>query len=304
MSRPGVVSAVSLAMLGVLIAPPAFAQWLHYPVPGTPRTRDGKPELTARAPRTREGKPASLRHLAALGRPVLQQHRGGSETRRRPAVGRRDLSAAKRGLRQRQHGSAVSAIWSRRDHHALRRRQDRPDAFAGRDSLERSHISPGPHGWPTAAEGSESHLDGYSVGRWEGDTLVVESTGFTERVWLDYDGHPHTEALRMIERYRRRDFGHLDLGVTFEDPGVYSRPWTVTVPLDLFPDTELLEAVCKENEKDFARMSSRPEGQAIVGFKVPRDTLAGYAGAVPDPEKGARQAGCHLAVGRFVVPGH
>ncbi len=128
---------------------------------------------------------------------------------------------------------------------------------------------------------------GYPVGRWEGDTLVVESSGFTERVWLDYDGHPHTEALRMIERYRRRDFGHLDLSVTFEDPAVYARPWTVTVPLDLFPDTEPLEAVCKENEKDFARMSNRPAGQAIVEFKVPRGTLAGYAGATRSGKRSA-----------------
>ena len=88
---------------------------------------------------------------------------------------------------------------------------------------------------------------GYSVGHWDGDTLVVESFGFNDRTWLDTSGHPHTEALRMTERYRRRDFGHLDLEVTLQDPAVYSRPWTVAVQAELAADTELLEYVCNEN---------------------------------------------------------
>ncbi len=127
---------------------------------------------------------------------------------------------------------------------------------------------------------------GYSVGRWEGATLVVESTGFTDRSWLDYDGHPHTEALKMIERYHRRDFGHLDLAVTFDDPGAYARPWTVSVPLELFPDTELLEAVCRENEKDFSHMSAKPAGQQSAAVAVARDVLAKYAGAYEIEDKG------------------
>ena len=91
---------------------------------------------------------------------------------------------------------------------------------------------------------------GYSVGRWDGDTLVVESNGFTERSWLDWDGHPHTESLRMTERYRRRDFGHMELQVTLEDPKVYAKPWTITIPMELVVDLEMLEFVCTENEKD------------------------------------------------------
>ena len=87
---------------------------------------------------------------------------------------------------------------------------------------------------------------GYSVGRWEGDTLVVESFGFNDKTWLDSYGHPHTEALRMTERYRRRDFGHMDIEVTLSDPDVYARPWTVKFNAELEPDTELLESVCNE----------------------------------------------------------
>src|SRR5205085_10756402 len=81
---------------------------------------------------------------------------------------------------------------------------------------------------------------GYSVGRWDADTLVVESTGFNDRTWLDHDGHPHTEGLRVTERYRRRNFGNLDVDVTLSDPAVYARPWTVAVRAELAADTEML----------------------------------------------------------------
>jgi len=88
---------------------------------------------------------------------------------------------------------------------------------------------------------------GHSVGHWEGDTLVVESFGFNDRSWLDHDGHPHSEALRVTERYRRPDFGHLEIEITLNDPQVYARPWTVALSAVLMPDTDLLEAVCNEN---------------------------------------------------------
>ena len=89
---------------------------------------------------------------------------------------------------------------------------------------------------------------GYSVGHWEGDTLVVESNGYNDRTWLDHDGHPHTEALRMTERYRRRDFGHMDVEITYSDPKAYARPWTVAVRAELAADTEMIEFVCGERE--------------------------------------------------------
>jgi hypothetical protein len=87
---------------------------------------------------------------------------------------------------------------------------------------------------------------GYSVGHWDKDTLVVESSGFNDRTWI-HDGYPHTEALRMTERYRRTDFGHLEIAVTFQDPGAYSKAWTVAIRAHLAADTEMLESVCNEN---------------------------------------------------------
>ncbi len=116
---------------------------------------------------------------------------------------------------------------------------------------------------------------GYSVGHWDDDTLVVESNGFNESTWLDADGHPHTEALRMTERYRRPDFGHIDLQITLDDPKAYTKAWTVAVKMDLMADTEMLEWFC-ENEKDSAHISTNPQRSDV---KVPAETLAMYAGS-------------------------
>jgi hypothetical protein len=91
---------------------------------------------------------------------------------------------------------------------------------------------------------------GYSIGKWEGDTFVVETTGFSDQSWLDNGGHPHTDALHLTERFRRRNFGSLELEVTVDDPKAYTKPWkSVTVHFELLPDTELIEHLC-ENEKD------------------------------------------------------
>lgn len=95
---------------------------------------------------------------------------------------------------------------------------------------------------------------GYSVGRWEGDTLVVETNGFRENGWLDVMGHPHSDALHMTERFRRVDVGHMTVEVVFSDPKAYTAPVRVTQPLLLLPDTDLLESFCSENEKDQAHL--------------------------------------------------
>jgi hypothetical protein len=91
---------------------------------------------------------------------------------------------------------------------------------------------------------------GYSVGKWEGDTLVVESTGFRDNGWLERMGHPHSAALRLVERIRRRDFGHLEIEVTIDDSKSYTRPITYTQKAMLIPYADLIEYYCAENEKD------------------------------------------------------
>jgi hypothetical protein len=113
---------------------------------------------------------------------------------------------------------------------------------------------------------------GYSVGHWEGDTFVVTTAGYNDRTTLDLGGHPHTEALRVTERFHRRDAGHIDLKVTLYDPKAYTRPWTLPIELALVADGELIEYVC-ENERDAQHMVGRSDE-----FQVPLDVLARYVG--------------------------
>jgi hypothetical protein len=119
---------------------------------------------------------------------------------------------------------------------------------------------------------------GYSVGHWDGGTLVVDSNGFNDRTWLDRDGHPHTEALRMTERFRRRDFGHMDIEVTLRDAAVYARPWTVALHADLIPDTEMMEAVCNESTAGRQHWVGKASDEKKNEAKVAPETLAKYAG--------------------------
>jgi hypothetical protein len=91
---------------------------------------------------------------------------------------------------------------------------------------------------------------GHSIGHWEGDALVVDTVGFNDKFWFDFRGHPHTEKLHTIERYTRTDLGHLENKVTIDDPGAYSRPFTVTFTARLRPNEELMEYICQENNQD------------------------------------------------------
>lgn len=95
---------------------------------------------------------------------------------------------------------------------------------------------------------------GYSVGKWQGDTLVVETIGITSRSPLDNFGHPRSESMRITERYHRRDIGHMDLEVSMDDPAYYTRPFGFKTELTLVPDSDVLENVCTENEKSQAHL--------------------------------------------------
>jgi hypothetical protein len=116
---------------------------------------------------------------------------------------------------------------------------------------------------------------GYSVGRWEGDVLVVESNGYTDRSWLDFDGHPHTEELRITQRFTRPTIGRIDSQVTMSDPRAYAKPITVSIPMKLRADTEMLESVCENNSKSLERMSQTKAAQPV---EVPASTLSRYVG--------------------------
>jgi hypothetical protein len=114
---------------------------------------------------------------------------------------------------------------------------------------------------------------GYSVGHWEGDTLVVETTGFNDRTWLDRVGHPHSEDLRVTERFQRVDFGHMRFQVTYDDPETLTRPLTFSIGVNYAPDTEMLETIC-ENERDAPHLVGKAETKVQIDPAV----LAKYAG--------------------------
>jgi hypothetical protein len=115
---------------------------------------------------------------------------------------------------------------------------------------------------------------GYSIGHWEGDTLVVESAGFNSRSWLDRAGHPHSEKLRVTERFRRSDFGHMNFQITYDDPETLTKPLTFSLAVNYAADTDMLETVCNESERNKVHMIST----ANTGVPLDAAVLAKYVG--------------------------
>lgn len=255
--------AAATVFLLSLMSVPTLAQWLNYPVPDIPRTRDGKPNLLAPVPRTVDGRPdlsgiwqldknpfKYLNNITADFNPgesptqpwaeaLTKERMTGAQASESPAA--RCLppgipildssSAAGYPLKIVQGPKLVVVLYEAMS-------QFRQVFLDGR---------------PLPKDPNPTWL-GYSVGRWEGDALVIETTGFNGKTWLDVAGHPSTDALHVTERFRRPDFGHLELQLTIDDPKAYTRPWTVTQAMQLAADTELLEYVCNENEKDLQHL--------------------------------------------------
>src|SRR6266700_6190936 len=240
------MKAFVFAIILSLPATPLQAQWANYRTPGIPRSADGKPNLTAAAPRMADGKPdlsglwqrISLRYernIAADLKPGEIQPWAEALVKQRAE----DLQKDSPGIQCLPWGPSYST--SARKAKIVQT----PGLILMLDE-DLTYRQIFIDGRALETDPNPSWM-GHSVGRWEGDTLVVESFGFNDRSWLDHDGHPHTEALRMTERYRRRNFGNLDLEVTLSDPGAYTRPWTVAVRAELTADTEMLEWVCNES---------------------------------------------------------
>ena len=252
----------------------ASAQWLSYPTPGTPRTPDGKPNLAAPVPRAADGKP----DLSGVWRG--------------PGAGSYDRNVA-RDLKPNDIQPWAEALYQQR---VLAMGKDAPRANCLPDPFPYYHIVDLARIVQTPVltvilyqgttnsvhrtiftDGRELPKDpnptwmGYSIGHWEGDTFVVDSAGFTDRSWLDIEGHPHTEALHITERFRRRDFGHMDLEMTIDDPKAFTRPFTLKIAKTLVPDTDLLESVCEHD-------TSIPHMVGGTGTKLTSEALPKYTG--------------------------
>ena len=269
----------SILLLATLVisATPAAAQWLNYPTPDLPRLADGKPNLAAAAPRTTDGRPdlSGMWRLNGLGHVfnILGDQPVDMLPWAREVYAKRSISFA----------------------------QDSPDSnclppgpIAGLFGMEPTKFVQTKNLLLILYEGAPTRqvfLDGrplpkdpnptwmgYSVGHWDGDTLVVDTAGYNDRTWLDLTGHPHTEALHVTERFRRMNTGQMKVEMTFADPKTYTRPWTISLDAQLVPDTELLEFVCNENEKSSRHYTGDASGDKTRAVKLPAAVLARYAG--------------------------
>ena len=263
---------------GVMIASTwlcAQAQWLNERTPGAPRTADGKVNMTGPAPRVNgkpdlsgiwqvQGEPRAAGSLFGLGESINSRYF------------RDVLSDFKPGEEPLQPAGAE-----------ILRKHGLPGAFNPTlnclpDGVPHGDLLPEPFKiiqTPTEIlvlyevettfrqifmDGRKELTDpkptwmGYSRGKWEGDTLVIETNGFNDLSWLDARGHGHSEDMRVEERFHRKDYGHLEATVTITDPKTFTRPVTFSFVEQLLPDTDLLEHFCLEDEKDAAHQAAKP----------------------------------------------
>ena len=250
------------------------AQWPSYQVPQVPRTADGKPDLSAPTPRTQDGKP----DLSGIWQNFRKP--GDAAVRSVNAAFFDDLPATLinefRDIGASIKGGLPFQPWAAelRKQRMAENSKDNPDAHClplGNMQLH-THVDPRRiiqtpllvaivyeanyglrqiyvDGRPAPKNDPQPWWYGYSRGRWEGDTLVVETTNFRDGGWLDINGSPLTDAAKMTERFRRPNYGTLEIEVTVEDLKAYTRPWTVTLTQRLMVDTEMMEFICLENEK-------------------------------------------------------
>ena len=223
-----------------------------------PRTPDGKVDMNAPARRTADGKPdlsgfwmpvEAVKHLLNLAADLKP-----GEVPLQPWAEAR-LQGTHREQREGSSRRALLALGHPREEQHPGRPQGRADA--GRDDLPArvTHDLPADlHRWPAAPEERTADLDGYSIGHWEGDTFIVETIGQNGKTWLDMRGLPGTESLRVIERFTRPNIGRININVTIDDPKAYTKPWDVQLAWRLVPDTDLIESICEENNKDLPHM--------------------------------------------------
>ena len=267
------------AAFALLIAQSGFAQWHDYKTPGLPRTADGKVVMTAPRPMTADGKP----DLTGLWRLESKIDVSGALDKAGPQPW--VVDAAKKYMHE--LGSNDTGV-----HCLPSGPRDATGAQFAKfihtpalttvlyESLEYRQIFT--DGRPLRADPNPTWL-GYSVGRWEGDTLIVTSNGYNDRTFLDGMGHRHTEALRVTERFTRKDLGHMDVEVTFEDPKAYAKPITIPVEATLQPDTDLIEYVCNENERSRPHLIGTADDDKKLQVAVAADVLARYVGTYRFP---------------------
>jgi len=271
-------TARSLLLFAVSVV--AQAQWISYPDASLPRGKDGKPDLAAKAPRTKDGQPdlSGIWQPEGASRETLFHYFGDGIN----GLGEDDptvyfinfladvkpddplfLPAYKAAMAARGNGLEKAHPATRCEpwgmpivdtHPSPARIVQTPGLIVVMYEENMSHREIFLDGRKHTPDPQPTWL-GYSSGRWEGDTLVVETAGFNNRSLLDGFGHPHSDAMRITERFHRLSIGRMELQLTLEDPKFFSRAVTVKFNLRLLPDTDLIESFCVENEKDLQHMA-------------------------------------------------
>ena len=270
-SRAVPVPAV-LAAVAFLLPAAAAAQWINHPTPGTPRLADGKPNLSAPAPRMPDGKPdfsGIWRGAGPIYRFNIAQDLGPGDVQ--PWAEALFLQRVRDARKDSPLAKCLPVSVPFHNFFNLMRVVQTPALtvllYESPNSPHRTVFTDGRE----LPRDPNPALLGYSIGRWEGDTLVITTSGFSDLGWLDSAGHPQTESLRLTERLRRRDFGHMDFEITIDDPKAFTRPFTIKAERLLAADTDLLEDYC-ENERDRRMMSGD------TGVRLKPETAARYAG--------------------------
>jgi len=252
---------LSLA-ISILVCAPVYAQWVKVPARGIPRGPDGKPNLSAPAPRLSDGhpdlsgvwEPNGNRYAVNIARDLKPEDVPFQPWARALAAERADGSRSGEDPTANclppgvPHIIASPPPW---------RLVQTPEYVVIVHELMTTWRQIFLDGRELAEDFTPSWM-GYSTGKWEGDTLVVDTKGFNGKTWLDQLGKPTTDSLHVVERFRRKDFGHLDIQITIDDPKAYTKPWTVTEEVHLLPNTELLEFICNENNLDVKHLPGAP----------------------------------------------
>lgn len=248
------------------------AQWINQPTGGIPRTKDGKADLTAPVPKTPDGKPDFT------GLWTLKPAGGGGISQLKPDD-IKPWAVALHTEREENLGSDSPSLKCLPGGFlyglGLLKIVETPSLIVIlSEDLEYRQVFLDGRDLP---KDPNPAFMGYSVGHWDGDTLVIESSGYNDRTWIG-GGYPHTENLRLTERWRRDDFGHLQIEVVASDPAIYAKPWTNKFKGEYTADTDLIEYVCAENEKDHVHLIGKRSDDAKHAVTVAPEILAKYAG--------------------------
>jgi hypothetical protein len=252
------------ALILAAVSPALVAQWLDYPTPAVPRTPDGKPNLSAPAPRTADGKPdlsgmwgwenrancGARCNDGQIGREFINIASGlkGGPPYQPWAADLVKQRTADQVKDPNVHCMPRGAprIWTDDYYKRIIQTPERLIILTERNIQYRQIFT---DGRPLPVDPNPV-WNGYSTAKWDGDTLVVQTIGFRDDLWLDAWGSPLTSAAKVTEKFRRPSFGKLEIEITVDDSKAYTKPWTVKLNQPLVADTELLDYICQENERD------------------------------------------------------